>query len=40
VVETVGTPLWLKVLGIVFLLAVVLVVVVMVVGGGHTPRPH
>jgi hypothetical protein len=39
-VETAGSPLWLKVVGIVFLLAVVLVVVLMVVGGGHTPRPH
>jgi len=37
-VETAGTPLWLKVLGIVVLLVVV--VVVMVVGGGHTPRVH
>jgi hypothetical protein len=38
--ETAGSPLWLKVLGIVLLLAVVMVVVVMVVGGGHTPRVH
>ena len=38
--RAVGTPLWLKMLGIVLLLAVVVVVVVMVVGGGHTPRVH
>jgi hypothetical protein len=38
-VETAGTPLWLKVLGIVILLAVMLVVV-MVVAGGHSPRIH
>lgn len=39
--DTTGTPVWLKVSGIVVLIVVVLFVVVMLVGGGggHTPPP-
>ncbi len=38
--DATSTPVWLKALGIVVLVAVVLFVVVMLAGGGHTPRPH
>jgi hypothetical protein len=41
--DTTGAPAWLKVVGIVLLIAVVLsiVAVVMLAGGGaHTPRLH
>jgi hypothetical protein len=39
-VQTADTPLWLKLLGIVLLVAVVLIIVVVLASGGHTPRPH
>jgi hypothetical protein len=38
--DVASTPVWLKALGIIVLLAVVLFVVVMLIAGGHTPRPH
>jgi hypothetical protein len=38
--ETTGTPVWLKVFGIVVLIVVVLFVVVTFAGGGHGPGLH
>ena len=38
--ERQGTPGWVKVFGVIALLAVLLLVIVLLVGGGHGPRRH
>lgn len=38
--STTGTPLWVKVLGIIVIVLVLLFVVLLLTPGGHGPRRH
>ncbi len=35
-----GTPLWVKVFGIVLLVLILLIVIMLLIGGGHGPSRH